>query len=114
MNARVPLAVPALLAPCLLVYLLLFVWPQIGLLGSSLFDRGALSATHYAKVFEDAYHPWLMGRTLVVGVGVTTITLVFGVPIAYVLARMESRWAPFLVMVTTFPLLISAVVRSFG
>ena len=111
---RIPLAVPALLAPCLFVYLVLFVLPQIGLLGSSVLDKGAPSAVHYAKVFDDSYYVFLMGRTLLTGFGVTLITLVFGVPIAYVLARMESRWATFLVMITTFPLLISAVVRSFG
>ena len=37
-----------------------------------------------------------------------------GLPTAYVLARMQSRWAGFLLLLTTFPLLVSAVVRSFG
>src|SRR4029077_12330316 len=33
---------------------------------------------------------------------------------AYVLARLQTRWAAALLILTTFPLLVSAVVRSFG
>ena len=56
----------------------------------------------------------MLGRTLGMGVAVTAITLILGVPTAYVLARLQSRWAGFLLLLTTFPLLVSAVVRSFG
>jgi putative spermidine/putrescine transport system permease protein len=56
----------------------------------------------------------MLGRTLWLGFAVTSITLLLGVPTAYLLARSQSRWANFLLLLTTFPLLVSAVVRSFG
>lgn len=115
-TRRAPrIVLPVLLfAPCLVIYLGLFVWPQLALLGTSFVDGGKLSATHYARFFGDSYYWELLGRTLILGVSVTAITLVLGIPVAYVLARMRSRWSGFLLIVTTFPLLVSAVVRSFG
>lgn len=107
--------VPVLLfAPCVVIYLALFIWPQVSLLGTSVLDGGQLSAGNYARFFGDSYNWLLLGRTLWLGLSVTLITLVLGVPVAYVLARMQSRWAGILLIVTTFPLLVSAVVRSFG
>lgn len=107
--------VPVLIfAPCLLVYLVFFVWPQLSLLAVSAFDGGQVSAAHYIRFFSDEYYWELLGRTLFLGVSVTLITLILGVPVAYVIARMRSRYAALLLVLTTFPLLVSAVVRSFG
>ncbi len=110
----VPWVVLLLLAPCLFVYLGLFVGPQIRLLGTSFVVQGEPGLAHFARMFEDGYYLFLMGRTLLCGLAVTLITVVFGVPLAYWLARLPSRWAGFILMLTTFPMLISAVVRSFG
>lgn len=111
-----PAAVPVLLfAPCLAIYLALFVWPQVSLLATSVVGADqSLTGQHYARFVGDSYYWELLGRTLLLGVSVTLITLVLGVPVAYVLARMQSRYASFLLILTTFPLLVSAVVRSFG
>jgi len=110
----VPWVVVLLLVPCLFAYMALFVVPQGRLLATGFVANDGPSLTHYARMFEDGYYLYLMGRTLLCGLGVTMITLVFGVPLAYWLARLESRWAGFVLMLTTFPMLISAVVRSFG
>ena len=110
-----PAVVPVLIfAPCLIVYLALFVWPQVSLLATSAFANGHLTGRHYQRFLGDGYYWELLGRTLFLGVSVTLITLVLGVPVAYVLARMRSRTAALLLILTTFPLLVSAVVRSFG
>jgi putative spermidine/putrescine transport system permease protein len=45
---------------------------------------------------------------------VTLFTLLLGYPLAYWLARMQTRWKTLLLLMTMFPLLTSAVVRSFG
>lgn len=110
-----PVIVMLLLAPSVLLYLLLFVWPQMALLllgfkGSD----GALTLRHYIRFLTDSYELRLLWRTMALGVGTTLVTIVLGVPLAYLLARMRSRWALFLLVMTTFPLLVSAVVRSFG
>lgn len=104
----------ALLAPGLAIYGAYFVWPQIDLLEQGFYRQGGLSLYHYAAFFEDSYRLGSLVRTLVLGVVVVLITLLLGIPLAYMLARSESRWAPTLLLLTTLPLLISVVVRSFG
>lgn len=107
--------VPILLfAPCVLVYAIFFIWPQASLLAISASGKSGLSFDQYARFFGDSYYWEILGRTLGMGVAVTVITLVLGLPTAYVLARSQSRWASLLLLLTTFPLLVSAVVRSFG
>jgi len=109
------LVVVLLLAPCVLLYAIFFVWPQIALLmlGFRAPD-GSFTLDLYTKFLTDGYYLRLLWRTMVMGVATTAITILFGVPLAYLLARMRSRWALFLLVMTTFPLLVSAVVRSFG
>ena len=103
-----------LFAPCALVYAVLFIWPQTSLLGISMVDESGLTLGNYSRFAGDSYYWELLIRTLVMGASVTAITLVLGVPVAYILARMDSKWTNFLLLLTTFPLLVSAVVRSFG
>jgi len=57
--------VPVLIfAPCLLVYLVFFVWPQLSLLAVSAFDRGQVSAAHYIRFFSDEYYWELLGAVV--------------------------------------------------
>ncbi len=44
---------------------------------------------------------------------VTGVTVVLGLPLAYWLARLQKSWAPALLLLASFPLWISSVVRSF-
>jgi putative spermidine/putrescine transport system permease protein len=107
--------VPVLLfAPCVLVYAIFFIWPQASLLALSATSKAGLTLEHYSRFTGDSYYWEMLGRTLGLGLAVTVITLVLGLPTAYVLARSQSRWAGLLLLLTTFPLLVSAVVRSFG
>jgi ABC-type spermidine/putrescine transport system permease subunit I len=113
-RRRFRLVPVALFAPCALVYAVFFIWPQASLLAISTSDKAGFTLHHYGRFFGDGYYWEMLGRTLGMGFAVTLITLVLGLPTAYVLARAQSRWAGFLLLLTTFPLLISAVVRSFG
>lgn len=104
----------ALIAPALAVFVVIFVLPQISLVATSLGYPGDWTLAIYRRFFGDAYNLRLLGRSVGLGAAVTLITLIVGFPLAYVLARLESRWAPFLLLLVTFPLWISALVRSFA
>lgn len=108
------LAPVLLFAPCALIYAAFFVWPQASLFWNSVSIGDGLTLAQYARFAGDGYYWEILGRTIWLGFAVTLITLVLGIPTAYLLARSQSRWASFLLLLTTFPLLISAVVRSFG
>lgn len=103
-----------LVAPAVLVFAGLYVFPLLSLLSSSFMQPRPFNFASYQRFLFDSYHLMTLARTLFFGACVTIVTLVCGFPLAFWLARLESRWAPFLVMVTTFPLWVSAVVRSFG
>jgi ABC-type spermidine/putrescine transport system permease subunit I len=102
-----------LLAPAGLLFVVLFVYPQLGMLAAS-FDAPHWSTANYTHFLRDPLYLAVLGRSLLLGVLVTLITIVLGLPLAYWLARLQSRWAPMLLLLATFPLWVSAVVRSFG
>ncbi len=103
-----------LLLPAGLVFAGLFVWPQLGLFATSLANPPPIGIANYTRFLGDPYYLGVLARTLALGASVTLICLLIGFPLAYLLARLESRWVPFLIMVVSFPLWVSAVVRSFG
>ena len=55
-----------------------------------------------------------IGRTFLLGLMVTLLTLVTGYPVAYFLARSTSPWRPWVTLLIVFPLLLNLVVRTFG
>ena len=102
-----------LLGPLLALLGLGFVLPLIGLFGASL-DAPRWSLQHYARFLGDPYYLGVLGRSVLLGLSVVAVTLLLGLPLAYWLARLRSRLVPGLLLLATFPLWISAVVRSFG
>ncbi len=102
-----------LLAPAVLLFLGLFVYPQFAMLAASL-DAPHWALAEYTHFLGDSYYLAILGRSLLLGAVVTAVAVVLGLPLAYWLARTASRLAPFLLLLSTFPLWISAVVRSFG
>ncbi|WP_054006207.1 ABC transporter permease [Cypionkella psychrotolerans] len=109
-----------LLAPVLLVLLVSFVAPILWLFRMSLneSDYGAiipaLSLGTYIKILNDPYYLELLGRTLRLSVTCALVALAMAYPMALFLSRMTSRWRTPLTVLAASPLLISAVVRSFG
>jgi putative spermidine/putrescine transport system permease protein len=103
-----------LLLPAALVFLGLFVWPQVGLFAESLSRPPPVGFANYQRFLGDGFYLAMLARTLALGVCVTLVCAVCGFPLAYLLARLESPWTPLLLMLASFPLWVSAVVRSFA
>ena len=74
----------------------------------------ALSLANYVKFFTDEYYIRIFVRTLRVASTVTAICLVMGFPLAYVLARTESRHKNLLIMLVVLPLFVGNAVRAAG
>jgi putative spermidine/putrescine transport system permease protein len=102
-----------LLAPAGFLLLLLFILPQVGMFAISL-GAPHWTISSYTRFLGDPYYLTVLARSLLLGFLVAALTLLLGFPLAYWLARLQSRWAPALLVLTTFPLWISSVVRSFG
>ncbi|MFD3688360.1 ABC transporter permease [Nocardiopsis sp. NPDC058631] len=66
------------------------------------------------QMLTDPYDLRIIWRTVRLGLIVTALCVGLGFPIAYLLARSNSRWAGVLLALAIFPLLLSNVVRTFG
>lgn len=114
-RSRFDLAMLAL--PGLLVLLTTFLLPmawlaRVSLDGSSV--GSAWSWQAYARIVGDGYYWQVAWNTLVLGAVVSALTVVLAYPLALFLSRTESRWRGVLLVLATAPMLVSAVVRTYG
>lgn len=72
------------------------------------------TAAHYADIARDGYFHTIFGRTFAMALLVTALCILIGVPEAYVLSRLSSRWRAVSMVIVLGPLLISVVVRTLG
>ncbi len=74
----------------------------------------ALTIANYVKFFTDPFYLQVLWRTVRVAVACTFFCLIFGFPLAYVLARTQSRYKNLLVMAIVLPLFVGNAVRAAG
>ncbi len=111
----------ALSAPGVLAMLAFVALPLVLTLSLSLYPfvpgtgvGEGLTGAHYADIASDEYFHTIFGRTFAMALWVTLLCIVIGVPEAYVLSRLSSRWRAVSMVIVLGPLLISVVVRSLG
>jgi putative spermidine/putrescine transport system permease protein len=74
----------------------------------------ALTVDNYVKFFTDPFYLMVLWRTVRVAVVTTLACLILGFPLAYVLARTETRWKNLLIMLVVLPLFVGNAVRAAG
>ncbi len=74
----------------------------------------AFSLENYVKFFTDPFYTNILGTTLRVAAICTVICLLMGLPLAYVLARTQSRYKNILIMLVVLPLFVGNAVRAAG
>ena len=74
----------------------------------------ALTIENYIKFFTDPYYAQVLLRTMRVASLCTLICLILGFPLAYVLARTQSRYKNILIIAVVLPLFVGNAVRSAG
>jgi putative spermidine/putrescine transport system permease protein len=72
------------------------------------------SFDNYVKFFSDPYYTGVLWTTLRVSAICTIVCLAMGLPLAYVLARTQSRFKNVLVMLVVLPLFVGNAVRAAG
>ena len=72
------------------------------------------SLDNYVKFFADPYYTGVLWTTLRVAALCTVVCLVMGLPLAYVLARTQSRFKNVLIMLVVLPLFVGNAVRAAG
>ena len=74
----------------------------------------ALTLDNYIKFFTDPYYAQVLLRTMRVASLCTLICLILGFPLAYVLARTQSRYKNILIIAVVLPLFVGNAVRAAG
>jgi putative spermidine/putrescine transport system permease protein len=72
------------------------------------------SIANYEKFFADSYYTSVLWTTFRVAALCTVVCLVMGLPLAYVLARTQSRFKHVLIMLVVLPLFVGNAVRAAG
>src|SRR5260370_41984486 len=72
------------------------------------------SLDNYVKFFADPYYTRVLWTTLRVAALCTLACLIMGLPLAYVLARTQSRFKNVLIMLVVLPLFVGNAVRAAG
>ncbi len=118
-RRRLPAAL-VLLAPSLIYLIILFFVP-LGILAAVSvlkFKNGLivreLTLEHYVKFLTDPFYLGIMWNTVRVALIVSAVTTIVGYPVAYVLARTQSRWKGLLVALVLAPELSGVVLRTYG
>lgn len=72
------------------------------------------SAAQFVSIFGDKFLVRIIIETLLLGAGVTALTVLLGYPLALWLVRLPLKWRPLAFAVILIPLLTNVVVRSLG
>jgi len=112
---------PALfVAPLVLVMVVGFVWPLVGVLVNSLhpntpqgIDAGHWTVGNYARLADPFYGEILL-RTLRISVAVTAITGMLAYPVALFASRLSARAQSLFLLAYISPWLINTVVKALG
>lgn len=75
---------------------------------------GSLTLANYAAIVTDPLYLRVLRDTVLLGLSVTFACACLGYPLAYFLARTNSRWRPLLMFLMVTPLMISSVIRNIG
>lgn len=110
LSARLALA---LLAPLLVLFGALFVYPLARLLPESLFAP-AFTLEYYRRFFAMPLYLTVLGRTLRIAALTTVICLVLGYPTAWLLARLGPQRARLALLCVVLPLWTSVIVRVYA
>lgn len=110
-----------LVVPACLLVLALLVGPMVylGRISLNHYDASsmmteAFTLENYIRAVADPYYRGVMATTLAMALVCTTATLILGFPVAYWIARMQSRWKSLVTVMTLMPLLVGNVVRVAG
>ncbi len=114
-------AATGFLGPATLVVTVMLAAPLLLLLRFSLnrFDIKELmietvTAENYLRFFTDPFYLGVLRTTVLVAVTSTVLCLLFGLPLAYRLARLQSRWKSLCMLAIVLPLFVGSTVRMVG
>ncbi|MYB44310.1 MAG: ABC transporter permease [Acidimicrobiia bacterium] len=103
----------ALLLPCLVVVLLFFAYPLIGVFVRSVSDP-APGISNYVEIFSSRAFRNILRLTVEVSLLTTVGCLVLGFPVAWYITTLEKRRAQLFLVLSTAPLWVAILARLYA
>jgi putative spermidine/putrescine transport system permease protein len=110
-----------LIAPTTILITIMFLLPLFYFLRVSFnqnilggFMESAWTIENYIGFYADPYFLKILWNTIYIAIAATFLTFIMAFPIAYILARMTSKWKGVLIALVVFPLLVGNIVRDIG
>jgi len=107
--------------PALIVVSAFFFTPLILLIVMSFYQKipgGEIIETftieNYQRFFEVPLYLTILMRTIILSIRISIICFILGYPLAYWLARLESRYKIIFLMMVVFPFMSSVILRAYG
>ena len=104
--------------PLAIFFGLFFAGPLVLLLSVSFYAETTMltwgTVGQYVQALGDPLNLGVLWDTLILGVKATAICLIFGFPLAWIIARAPPRWQGPLIFLVILPILTSVVVRTFA
>lgn len=102
-----------LLVPGTVFIILCCIFPVLRIIFSTFYEDSAFSLSGYAALFRNPFFQDTFARTFRLALLNTAICIVVGLPVSYYISRLSPGKKSLCISLATFPLLTSAVVRSF-
>jgi ABC-type spermidine/putrescine transport system, permease component I len=102
-----------LLVPGLAFIILCCVYPVLKIVFSTFYEGEAISLAGYGRLFTNPFFQDTLSRTLRLALLNTVLCIALGLPVAYYISRLRPGLKNLFISLATFPLLTSAVIRSF-
>ncbi len=103
----------ALLLPCLVIVLLFFAYPLIGVFVRSVSDP-APGISNYVEIFSSRAFRNILRLTVEVSLLTTVGCLVLGFPVAWYITTLEKRRAQLFLVLSTAPLWVAILARLYA
>src|SRR4051812_25029281 len=103
-----------LLLPALLVVVVFFVVPILGILLRSFTESDPGGGSIYADLLSDPTTTRVLVRTLLMAVGAVVVCLVLGYPYAYLMTLVGPGWRTVLTVLVLVPFWTSLMARTFA
>ncbi len=103
-----------LLIPGIILIVFSLILPLFSTIFKTFNSDGGFSVSRYVAFFKDSYSMSVYYRTLRLSLISTVISVVLGFPTSYYISRAKKNVKGLFIMFAVFPLLTSAVVRSFS
>lgn len=107
--------------PGIVMLVVFFALPLLMIVLMSFYRDAGLGRLHpeftfhnYIRFFGDSFYLGILWETVKLGLVVVTLCVLLAYPVAYFLARTQSRFRGYLVFVVVAPLFISVVIRNLG